>query len=148
MLYPENNSYYAQKASIKLNLLIVLFWTISNLILINCEDNPPTFKNNIIIFEHTKFNGGATNKNGDLFIEYYSEENYYDISESIIFYGLSKKDRYCFTNESSYTKRQNIDIYETIDCIGQYNIYEIYDSKNLFVSMKNDYIVENYIVKC
>ena len=143
MLYPENNSYYAQKASIKLNLLIVLFWTISNLILINCEDNPPTFKNNIIIFEHTKFNGGATNKNGDLFIEYYSEENYYDISESIIFYGLSKKDRYCFTNESSYTKRQNIDIYETIDCIGQYNIYEIYDSKNLFVSMKNDYIGED-----
>ena len=149
MLYPEYNSYKTQKASTKLNSLIILFLIISNFLLMNCAapargdesvDNPPTIKDNAIIFEHTKFNGGATNKNGDLFIQYYSEENYYYIPESILFYGLSKNDRYCFMNESSYTKRENIDIYEVIDFVGYYNIHEIYDSKNLFVSMKDDFI--------
>ena len=149
MLYPEYNSYKTQKASTKLNFLIILFLIISNFLLINCAapapgdksvDNPPTIKDNVIIFKHTKFNGGATNKNGDLFIQYYSEENYYYIPESILFYGLSKNDRYCFMNESSYTKRENIDIYEVIDFVGYYNIHEIYDSKNLFVSMKDDFI--------
>ena len=30
------------------------------------------------------------NKNGDLIIEYYSGENYDDIPNSILFYGISK----------------------------------------------------------
>jgi hypothetical protein len=92
----------------------------------------------MLIFEHKKFSAGTTNKNGDLFLEYYSEENYYDIPNSIFFYGLAKNGRYIFLNESSYTLEKNIEIDEIVDIIGYYNNYEIYDSKNLFVTTKND----------
>ena len=56
---------------------------------------------------------------------------------------LSKNDRYCFSNEPSYTKEENIDIDEIIDIEGYYNYYKIYDSKNLFVTIKNDVNREN-----
>ena len=60
---------------------------------------------------------------------------------SFLFYGLSKNGRYCFSNESSYTQEKDIDIDEVIDIAGYYNNYRIYDSKSLFVSIRNDSIV-------
>ena len=128
----------------KMNIHIIIFLIISNLFLIHCEGereenaNIPKQVENILIFNHAKLNGGSNNRNGDLIIEYYSEENYFDMPNSILFYGLSKNGGYCFPNESSNTQEQNIDIDEIIDIAGYYNTYETYDSKNLFVSLKND----------
>ena len=90
-----------------------------------------------------KFNAGTINKNGDLFIEYYSEENFYDIPNSILFYGLTKDGRCYFSNESSYTLEKNIERDEIKDITGFSNYYRIYDSKNLFVATKNDYNTKN-----
>ena len=140
MVYPKYRSSNIGKLLVKMNVHFIIFLIISNLFLIFCEGEEKKFdSSNIIIFNHTKLNAGSMNKNGDLIIEYYSEENYYEIPNSILFYGLSKNGRYCFSDESSYTKEKNIDIDEIIDISGYYNIYEIYDSKNLFVSLKNDF---------
>ena len=144
MLYPEYHSSKIGKSLMKMNIHIIIFLIISNLFLIHCDGegvenaNIPKQVENILIFNNAKLNGGSTNRNGDLIIEYYSEENYYDMPNSILFYGLSKNGGYCFPNESSNTQEQNIDIDEIIDIAGYYNTYEIYDSKNLFVSLKND----------
>ena len=140
MFYPKYRSSNIGKLLVKMNVHFIIFLIISNLFLIFCEGEEKIFdSSNIIIFNHTKLNAGSMNKNGDLIIEYYSEENYYEIPNSILFYGLSKNGRYCFSDESSYTQEKNIDIDEIIDISGYYNIYEIYDSKNLFVSLKNDF---------
>ena len=138
MTYPKYDSFNNIKSLLKL-YFFMLFLFFSNLSLIQCQGQV----NNIITFEHTKFNAGATNKNGDLFIEYYSEENYFDIPNSILFFGLSKKNGYCFANDSSNTQENNIGIDEIIDIVGYYNNYKIYDSKNLFVTTKNDTITGN-----
>ena len=94
--------------------------------------------NNIIIFNHSKFKSGnfAINKNGDLFIEYYSKDDNNKPS-SRLFYGLQKNGRELFFNQSSYTQEINIDLDETIDVFG-YNYFDIYNSKNLFISIKNE----------
>ena len=129
-----------RKSLMKLNFLLIIFLIISNLFLLYCSAPEPDFENNILIFNHTKLNAGSINKNGDLIIEYYSEENYYDIPNSILYYGLSKNGRQCFSNETSYTQEKNIEIDEMIDIAGYYNNFKIYDSKSLFVSKNNDYI--------
>ena len=151
-----------RKPIMKQNFLLIIFLIISNLCINYCQDEEQEtgYENNIIIFNHTKLNAGSINKNGDLIIifehiklnsgsmnkngeliiEYYSEENYYDIPNSILFYCLSKNGRQCFSNETSYTQEKNIEIDEIVDIAGFYNIYNIYDSKSLFVSIKNDTI--------
>ena len=98
---------------------------------------------NIIIFNHKKFKSGnfATNKNGELFIEYYSEDDN-DIPASRLFYVRQKNGRELFLNESSSTQEINIGLDETIDIFG-YNYFNIYDSKNLFVTIKNELNKEN-----
>ena len=98
---------------------------------------------NIIIFNHKKFKAGnfATNKNGELFIEYYSEDDN-DIPASRLFYVRQKNGRELFLNESSSTQEINIGLDETIDIFG-YNYFNIYDSKNLFVTIKNELNKEN-----
>ena len=139
MFYPKYRSSNIGKLLVKMNVHFIIFLIISNLFLIFCEGEEKIFdSSNIIIFNHTKLNAGSMNKNGDLIIEYYSEENYDDIPNSILFYGLSKNGRYCFSDKSSYTQEKNIDIDEIIDIPGYYKTYEIYDSKNLFVSIKDD----------
>ena len=144
MVYPKYRSSNIGKLLVKMNVHFIIFLIISNLFLIFCEGEEKIFdSSNIIIFNHTKLNAGSINKNSDLIIEYYSEENYDDIPNSILFYGLSKNGRYCFSNESSYTQEKNINIDEIIDIDGFYNNYEIYDSKNLFVSIKDDFNREN-----
>ena len=138
MLMIEYTLFNSRKQLKKINLYISIFLIISNLIIINCSIKIDE-ELKIIIFNHTKYNAGSKNKNGDLIIEYFSDENYYDIPASLLFYGLSKNFRYCFSNESSYTQEKNIDIDEVINIVGYYNNYKIYDSKSLFVSISNDF---------
>ena len=90
--------------------------------------------NNIFKFDHKNYqsNNFARNKNGDLVLEF-SEDN--EISSSRLFYGLTKDGRYFFKNQSSYTYELNIDNYDLIE---DFNYYGIYNSINLFVSIKND----------
>ena len=136
-----------RKPIMKQNFLLIIFLIISNLCINYCQDEEPEpeteYENNILIFNHTKLNAGSINKNGDLIIEYYSEENYYDIPNSILYYGLSKNGRQFFSNETSYTQEKNIEIDEMIDIAGYYNNFKIYDSKSLFVSKNNDYNKKN-----
>ena len=140
MLHLKYDSSNKGKSLAKQNLFIITFLIISNLSLIHCEtEEIPKFVENIIIFDHTKLNTGSINKKGELFIEYYSEENFYDIPTSLLFHGLSKNGRYCLSNESSHMEEKNLDIDEIIDIVGYYNNYKIYDSKSLFVSIKNDF---------
>ena len=144
MLYPECYLSTNGKPFMKFNISFIIFLIITNVFLIHCgddgviDDTIPKEEENIIIFDHAKLNSGSMNKNGDLIIEYYSEENYYDILNSILFYCLSKNWKQCFSNETSYTQEKNIEIDEIVDIAGFYNIYNIYDSKSLFVSIKND----------
>ena len=133
MMQLKYDSSNIEKPLSKLNFFIIIILIFSNLLLIQCQGG--NIKK-ILIFEDTKFSSGTTNKIGDLFIEYYSEEGYYDIPNSIFFYCLSKNDRYCFSKESSYIKEINIDIDEVIDIAGFYNYYKIYDSRNLFITTR------------
>ena len=133
MMQLKYDSSNIEKPLSKLNFYFIIILIFSNLLLIQCQGG--NIKK-IIIFEDTKFSSGTTNKIGDLFIEYYSEEGYYDIPNSIFFYCLSKNNRYCFSNESSYIKEINIDIDEVIDIAGFYNYYKIYDSRNLFITTR------------
>ena len=103
--------------------------------------------NNIIKFDHKKYqsNNFAINKKGDLILEL-TEYNVCNeneecdrMSSSRLFYGLTKEGKYFFSNKSSYTHEFNIDIdEETYDPYEFNNFFEIYNSINLFVSMKND----------
>lgn len=145
MLNKEYEKSNIRKPLMKLNFHLIIFLIISNFFINYCDASDPgiEYDNNIIIFNHTKLNAGSINKNGDLIIEYYSEENFFDIPNSILYYGLSKNGRQFFSNETSYTQEKNMDIDEIIDIAGYYNYFKIYDSKSLFVSKNKDYIKEN-----
>ena len=102
---------------------------------------------NIIKFDHKKYqsNNFAINKKGDLILELteYKGCNDYEecdeMSFSKLFYGLTKDGKYYFNNKSSYIHEFNIDIdEETYDPFGFKNFFEIYNSINLFVSIKSD----------
>ena len=98
--------------------------------------------NNILIFNQKKYqvNNFATNKNGDILIQYNEYiNNYEEKNSSRLFYGLTKNGNNFFSDKSSYIHEFNIsideDILEDSDFL---NFYEIQDSKSLFVSIKND----------
>ena len=61
---------------------------------------------------------------------------------SRLFYGLAKNGRELFFNQTSSIQEINIDLDETIDIL-EYNYFDIYDSKNFFVSIKNEINKEN-----
>ena len=64
---------------------------------------------------------------------------YDELSSSRLFYGLTNDGRYFFSNQSSYTHEFNINIDEDSSYeYDYYNYYKIYNSINLFVSIKND----------
>ena len=141
MLNFKHDSSKSQKHLTKMSLFIINFILLSTLIPITIQAapgyNPDVVK--VIEFNHKKFKAGnfATNKNGDLFIEYYSEADE-DTPASRLFYGRTKDGREIFYNESSYTQEIDIDLDETKD-ISQYNNYfKMYNSKNLFVTIKNE----------
>ena len=121
MLNFKHDSSKSQKHLAKMSLLIINFILLSTLIPISIHaiaDNEPYIvtARDIIEFNHKKFKAGnfATNKNGDLFIEYYSEADE-DKPASRLFYGRTKGGRELFFNESSYTQELDIDLDETID---------------------------------
>ena len=112
---------------LKKNIYIITFLLLSNLIPIHIALEE---YDHIITFDHSKFKAGnfAKNKNGELFIEYYSEDDN-DMSTSRLFYGRQKNGRELFFNESSNTQEINIGLDEIIDISGYYNYFDIYDSK-------------------
>ena len=149
MLNFKHASSKSQKHLTKMSLLIINFILLSTLIPISIHaiaDNEPYIvtARDIIEFNHKKFKAGnfATNKNGDLFIEYYSEADE-DKPASRLFYGRTKGGRELFFNESSYTQELDIDLDETIDISEHLNYFKIYNSKNLFVTIKNEPNKEN-----
>ena len=133
---------------LKINFHIILFLFLLNLEIINSTtpmsdyQNYPSINddecfNNILIFDNKKYKSGnfAINNKGDLIIEYYGGD---EVSTSRLFYGLTKDGRHLFSNKSSYTYELNIDIDEIIDFSEYYNYYKIYNTRNYFVSVKND----------
>ena len=112
----------------------------------SCQNNPniknPDCFNNILKFEHKEYqvNNFATNKNGDFLIQYNEHSNEEDESfSSRLFYGITKNGSYFFSNKSSFSHEFNIDIDEEILEDGDFlNLFGIQDSKNLFISFKND----------
>ena len=119
----------------KIHIYIINFLILLNLISINIS----YYENNIITFDHKKFKAGnfATNKNGELFIEYYSEDD-----NTRLFYGRQKNGLELFFEQSSCTQEINIGLEKIIDVFG-YNYFDIYNSKNLFVTIRNDFNKEN-----
>ena len=136
----------SQKHLTKMSLFIINFILLSTLIPISIHAAPGNDPNvvNVIEFNHKKFKAGnfATNKNGDLFIEYYSEAAE-DTPVSRLFYGRTKEGREIFFNESSYTQEIGIGLDETIDISEHLNYFKIYNSKHLFITIKNDTNKEN-----
>ena len=136
----------SQKHLTKMSLFIINFILLSTLIPISIHAAPGNDPNvvNVIEFNHKKFKAGnfATNKNGDLFIEYYSEAAE-DTPVSRLFYGRTKEGREIFFNESSYTQEIGLGLDETIDISEHLNYFKIYSSKNLFVTIKNEANKEN-----
>ena len=78
-----------------------------------CINDLPTINDNCfkkkLIFDHKEYQAHnfAINKKGDLVIEF-TESNEYDYSSSRLFYGLTKKGRYFFSNGTSYTHECDI----------------------------------------
>ena len=133
---------------LKINFHIILFLFLLNLKIINsatsmndCQNYPSITNeecfNNILIFDNKKYKSGnfVINNKGDLIIEFYGED---EVSTSRLFYGLTKDGRHLFSNKSSYTYELNVDIDEIIDISEYYNYYKIYNTRNYFVSVKND----------
>ena len=126
---------------------LILFLFLSNIKTFYCQEygcgeyfssiNNPYCFNNILIFDQKKFqaNNFAMNKNGDLVVQF-SEDNI--LSSSRLFYGLTKDGSFFFNNQSSYIKEINIEYNETKSNYDFYNYYGIYNSLNLFISLKND----------
>ena len=145
MLLNKNFSIKGRKHLTKMSFFIIHFIILSNLISIHAiGNNSPYDVENIIEFNHKKFKAGnfATNKNGELFIEYYSEEDR-DKPASRLFYGRTKNGIELFFNESSFTQELDIGLDETEDISQYYNYFKIYNSKNLFATIKNEPNKEN-----
>ena len=89
--------------------------------------------NNILVFDSKHYRAGhfAFNSNGDMIIEY-SNNN------SRLFYGLKKNGKFFFKDE----QQNEIPTKEII--LGNSN-YVRYESKNLFISLKNDHNNKEYL---
>jgi len=78
-------------------------------------------------------------KNGDFLIQYNELSIEDELISNRLFYGLTKNGSYFFSNKSSYVHEVNININEKILEESYFlNIFELQDSKNLFVSIKDD----------
>ena len=140
MLKSKYISSHFLKQITKVNLVFIAnFLIINYFILIKCDYCP----DNIIILNHTKFNTGSINQNGDLIIKYDSQEDNNNIPSSSIFYVLSKNGSYYFLEQYPNTQIKSLETDETEDLIGYNYNNNIYVSKSLFVSLKNDSNLEN-----
>lgn len=143
-----------------LYLLIFSFIYISNQILCNNSDNSmkiceSSFNNNqpylnekdclnnVIKFDSKKYiaNNFAKNKEGDLIFELTEskDDNTKEIYTSRLFYGLTKEGLPFFTNNTAYIHEIKINENKVISNDNEYhNLYNSFNSINLFVSLKND----------
>ena len=143
-----------------LYLLIFSFIYISNQILCNNSDNSmkiceSSFNNNqpylnekdclnnVIKFDSKKYiaNNFAKNKEGDLIFELTEskDDNTKEIYTSRLFYGLTKEGLPFFTNNTAYIHEIKINESKVISNDNEYhNLYNSFNSINLFVSLKND----------
>ena len=143
-----------------LYLLIFSFIFISNQILCNNSDNSmkiceSSFNNNqpylnekdclnnVIKFDSKKYiaNNFAKNKEGDLILELTEskDDNTKEIYTSRLFYGLTKEGLPFFTNNTAYIHEIKINESKVISNDNEYhNLYNSFNSINLFVSLKND----------
>ena len=117
---------------IKTILAIIFFIKTKQIFCQKCKnvdllENSECFSN-ILYINNSLYRAGqfATNKEGDLFIEY-------STVNKRLFYGLMKNGKYYYDNELHY-KESNITgyFYDNFPYIGRY------ESKNLFISTKND----------
>ena len=87
--------------------------------------------NNLIIINNQHYRGGnfAINSNGDMIIEY-------SYKSWRLFFGLKENGRYYFNGtDNNETPMKEITITNSEDS----NIYDRYESKNIFISLQDDY---------
>ena len=122
---------------------IILIFLLLKLLKINCEDieckkNHSLFYtkcfNNLLLFNNRKYRSGhfASNKNGDLIIEFSGENN----DNYRLFYGLKYDGRYYFENEQPTYEFQINGAKNSEQSADTY--YGRYESNNLFVSLNNN----------
>ena len=160
----KNNTVYKKLKLNTINFHIILFISLSFLKFIISQDEirevnserglggySPSFEekdindkecfNNILRFTQKNYllNNIGSNKNGDFLIQYNEYMNYEGLNSSRFFYGSTKNGQYFFPNNSSFSNEFNINIDEDIFEDSYFsNIFWIEESKNLFVSIKND----------
>ena len=105
-----------------------------------CLANPNSLKdercfNNVLKFENYQLNNLAQNNKGDFIIEFTGKAENVGNPNSRIFYGLTKDENYFFRDESTYTRKFDINYDEGIN--DENPFIELDSSKNLFVSIKN-----------
>ena len=124
---------------------VIILFLLLKLLKVNCEDieckkNPSLFNtkcfNNLLLFNNRKYRSGhfASNKNGDLIIEF-SEDDANEDDDYRLFYGLKSDGRYYFKNEQP-TYEFQITGAKNDDASSTY--YGRYESNNLFVSLNNN----------
>ena len=137
-----NQLYNKRLKIITFYITFILF--LSNLKIVDCQNpcSEASIKdtecfNNVLFFNNKKYKAGnfATNKNGDIIIEFSEDDG---ITSSRLFYGLTKDGEYFFSNQPSFTKEIDINIDEIYDDFCLYEGDCIYNSLNLFISLKNN----------
>ena len=110
-----------------------------------CELNPSINNqecfNYVLKFNQKDFllNSIASNKNEDFLIQYNEYLDFDELNSSRFFYGASNSRKYFFSNKTFFSSEFNIEINDEIFEDSYFsNIYFLEDSKNLFVSIKND----------
>ena len=97
--------------------------------------------NYVLKFNQKDFllNSIASNKNEDFLIQYNEYLDFDELNSSRFFYGASNSRKYFFSNKTFFSSEFNIEINDEIFEDSYFsNIYFLEDSKNLFVSIKND----------
>ena len=97
-------------------------------------DSQSCFNDLIIIKNYFRAGHFATNKKGDMIIEYSNDK---EPNRNIrLFYGIKKNGRYFFPDEEAYREK------EINNPVSSRNIVARYEARNIFVSLESDTIKE------
>ena len=88
------------------------------------------FNDLIIIKNYHRAGSFATNKKGDMIIEYSNDHE--GLLNKRLFYGIKKNGRYFFPNEEAYKEK------EINNPVSTRNINARYEARNIFVSLEDD----------
>ena len=130
---------FANRIKIKSLSIYYLFFllSINSIVCNDCKNEKSLLEtkcyNDVIKFDHDTWRAGhaCTNNNGDMIVEFSLNPQY---SSKRLFYGLKKNGRYYFPGEPVYKQIDNITCQD-----GENNGYKgRFESRNLFVSLKND----------